>query len=219
MKFNIIDTTTWNRKEHFEHYMNNVRCTYSIVVNIDITLLRRMLKKNGLKDYIAQIYILSRAVNEFPEFRMSLDSKGRIGYWDMANPLYTVLNKEKETFSSIWTNYVGSFELFYNNCKNDVDMFCDGSFSPKHGCPENIFTISSTPWIDFTSFNINVFSDRTYLAPIFTIGKYIEDNGKTMMPLAIQVHHAACDGLHVGKFIENVRSLIANCKQWLPQEG
>ncbi|MEZ7196372.1 type A chloramphenicol O-acetyltransferase [Pseudodesulfovibrio karagichevae] len=217
MKFNVIDLATWNRKEHFEHYLNNVRCSYSVVVNIDITAFRKQLKSLGLKDYIAQIYILTCAVNNFPEFRMSLDKAGRLGYWDMVNPLYTVLNSKSETFSSIWTCYDRSFATFHDRCTADISEFCTGALFPKPDCPKNIFTISSVPWIDFTAFNINVFSDTNYLLPIITIGKYIEEREETMMPLAIQVHHAVCDGFHVGKFIENVKSLIKNCRQWLPR--
>lgn len=96
MKFNIVDTKNWNRKEHFKHYMNQVRCSYSVVVNVDITIFRKMLKKHNIKDYPAQIYILTCAVNNLPEFRMSLDNEGRLGYWDAVNPLYTVLNKERD---------------------------------------------------------------------------------------------------------------------------
>ncbi|CDX00004.1 CatA-like O-acetyltransferase [Desulfitobacterium hafniense] len=36
-----------------------------------------------------------------------------------------------------------------------------------------------------------------------------------MLPLAIQCHHAVCDGYHVGKFVEALRSMAANPKQWL----
>lgn len=217
MNFTAIDMESWNRKEHFEYYMNTVRCSYSVVVNVDITMLRKKIKAIGVKDYITQIYVLSSVVNKCPEFRMSLDENGQLGCWDVVNPLYTVLHKEKETFSSIWTPYDGSFEKFYTSCISDIDEFGTGAFSPKPNCPGNIFTVSSVPWIDFSAFNINVFSEGTYLLPIFTIGKYIEDNGKILMPLAIQVHHAVCDGLHVGRFIEKVRAMVDTCEQWLPQ--
>lgn len=215
MNFNLIDIDAWCRREHYEHYMDQVPCSYSVVVNIDITVLYKILKEKNLKDYIAQIYILTCAVNSLVEFRMSLDTKGRLGYWDMMNPIYTVLHKEKETFSAIWTYYTASFNEFYATCMNDMGRFCTGDFSPKPGCPGNIFTISSVPWIDFTAFNINAFSKGTYLLPIFTIGKYTKSNGKIIMPLAIQVHHAVCDGLHVGKFIDSVKVLVNNCEQWL----
>ena len=40
------------------------------------------------------------------------------------------------------------------------------------------------------------------------LGKYVEADGKRMLPLAIQVHHAVCDGYHVGKFIELLQAGI-----------
>lgn len=40
-----FDLTTWNRKEHFHHYLNTVSCRYGMTVNLDITLLRAALKK------------------------------------------------------------------------------------------------------------------------------------------------------------------------------
>ena len=45
-------------------------------------------------------------------------------------------------------------------------------------------------------------------ADIVEDGKTFEENGKTMLPLAIQVHHAVCDGYHVGKFIETLQANI-----------
>lgn len=66
------------------------------------------------------------------------------------------------------------------------------------------------PWFTFTSFNINVFDDGKYLLPIFTMGKIFDVDGKRMIPLAIQVHHAVCDGYHVGKFLELLQENIAS---------
>lgn len=44
-----FDLTTWNRKEHFHHYLNTVSCRYGMTVNLDITLLRAALKKKKLQ--------------------------------------------------------------------------------------------------------------------------------------------------------------------------
>lgn len=46
MKFNQIDIEKWNRKEYYIHYMNELCCTYSLTVNIDITNLKTVVKKN-----------------------------------------------------------------------------------------------------------------------------------------------------------------------------
>ena len=64
------------------------------------------------------------------------------------------------------------------------------------------------PWFTFSSFNINVFGDGKYLLPVFTMGKFFDEDGKRILPLAIQVHHAVCDGYHVGRFIELLQEKI-----------
>lgn len=206
----------WHRKEHFEHYMNNLRCTYSLTVQINITKLFHLLKESGIKAYPAQIYMISSAVNLFPEFRMGVAETGEPGYWDISHPAYTVLNQETKTFSNIWTPYKKDFSLFYKACMGDMAQYSQSTkFSPQKDLPSNVFNISSVPWIDFTAFNLNVFSEGTHLAPIFTIGKYTRENGKVVVPLALQLHHAACDGYHAGQFVEVVKSIAADCKSWL----
>ena len=51
IKFNIINMDNWDRKECFEHYYNNAKCTYSLTVDMDITnssLKKLNEEKNGL---------------------------------------------------------------------------------------------------------------------------------------------------------------------------
>lgn len=45
MSFKIIDLGKYERKEHFIHYLNNVPCSYSMTVNIDITDLLKLTKE------------------------------------------------------------------------------------------------------------------------------------------------------------------------------
>lgn len=64
------------------------------------------------------------------------------------------------------------------------------------------------PWEDFEGFHLNLQKGYQYLLPIFTLGKYQEKDGRYTMPLAIQVHHAVCDGFHVCCFVEELKSLL-----------
>ena len=160
--------------------------------------------------------MLASVVNHMPEFRMGLSKQGDAGYWDVMHPSYTIFNKQTNTFSSIWTPFAQEFSEFYQACVADINEYAESSaFAPKQGEPPNVFTVSSIPWVDFTAFNLNVYSEGTYLAPIFTIGKYVEQDDKILMPLAMQIHHAACDGYHVGQFIEALRTLAQDYRSWL----
>lgn len=216
MKFNRIDIEKWNRKEYYIHYMNQLPCTYSLTTNIDITNMLSAIKKASKKIYPAQIYIIASIVNQYKEFRMTRNHDGDLGYWDEVNPSYTIFNKSSETFSSIWTMYNRDFSLFYDSCTKDIIKYSQSiCLMPKPDEPSNTFTISSLPWVNFTGFNINVFSEGNYLPPIFTMGKFIETNNTVLMPISIQVHHAVCDGFHIGRFINSLQNLASNIEEWL----
>ena len=77
----------------------------------------------------------------------------------------------------------------------------------KPNAQENIFNVSMIPWSTFDGFNLNLQKGYDYLIPIFTMKYYKEDN-KIILPLAIQVHHAVCDGFHVCRFVKQVQELI-----------
>ena len=107
-----------------------------------------------------------------------------LGHWDLLHPSYTILNKETKTFSSIWTPYDENFARFYKSCVADIETYSESNkLFPKPNMPENMFNISSLPWIDFTSFNLNVSTDETYLLPIFTFGQFKMKGEKSSYPL------------------------------------
>lgn len=202
MAFILIDLDNWERREHYLHFINEVRCSYSVCVNLDISNL------NGQRLYPAMLWLLTRTVNEMPEFRTSFTEDG-LGYYSEMHPAYTVFNRDTKTFSGIWTAYQPDYPSFLHGYEEDAGKYSfTTQYEPKPGRPANSFDVSMVPWFSFTTFNLNVFGDGTYLLPIFTMGKTFEENEKTMLPLAIQMHHAVCDGYHVGKFIETLQANI-----------
>lgn len=203
MAFILIDFDNWERREHYLHFINEVRCSYSVCVNLDISNL------NGQRLYPAMLWLLTRTVHEMPEFRTSFTEDGLVGYYSEMHPAYTVFNRDTKTFSGIWTAYQPDYPSFLHGYEEDAGKYSfTTQYEPKPGRPANSFDVSMVPWFSFTAFNLNVFGDGTYLLPIFTMGKTFEENEKTMLPLAIQVHHAVCDGYHVGKFTETLQANI-----------
>lgn len=215
MKFNLIDTEHWDRKPYFEHYFNSVKCTYSMTANIEITNLLNHIRLKKLKLYPTLIYIIATVVNNHEEFRICFDENNNLGYWDSMSPNYTIFHEDNKTFSSIWTEYEESFSGFYNKYLEDIKTYGHMmSFEPKLNESANTFPISCIPWVSFTGFNLNIQDDGTYLTPIFTLGKYFEQNNKTFIPISIQVHHAVCDGYHTSRFINEVQELASSFQIW-----
>lgn len=217
MIFHPIDKDSWPRKPYFEHYLNQVRCTYSMTADLDITLLRTELKTNGIKLYPALIHMIATVVNRHSEFRTCFDLEGRLGIWDCMSPSFTIFHEENKTFSSIWTPFSEEFQTFYDGYLQGIETYKNAKqLFPDTNEPPNTFPVSSIPWVSFTGFNLNVYNDGTYLLPIFTIGKYREQDKKVLLPLPVQFHHAVCDGYHAGVLFNELQELATGCKRWLP---
>mgnify|MGYP000216068261 FL=1 len=209
--FKLIDTSSWKRKPYFDHYFNQIRCTYSITVNIDITNALSFKDRNKVKLYPLLIYVISKAVNKYEEFRTAINDRGEIGVWETLSPCYTVFHKDSESFSNIWTEWNDDLNLFLSNFEQDSKRFGQiDRIDAKPNTPANVFPISSLPWTTFTGFNLNIFADGTYLLPIFTYGKYFKDGNRYLIPLSIQVHHAVCDGFHVSRLINEIQQECSN---------
>lgn len=209
MEFDYIQQDTWKRKEYFEHYFRRIPCTYSMTAKINISELR----SHGEKIYPALLYGLSTVVNRREEFRMSVDEQGRPGIFSELHPCYTVFHKDSETFSNIWTEYSPDYGEFRRRYEEDMRLYGGREgLEAKPDTPVNSFPVSMIPWIGFEGFNLNLQKGYDYLIPIFTFGKYYQKGAEWYIPMAMQVHHAVCDGFHAGRFLNEFQSLIQN--QW-----
>lgn len=205
MLFEKIDRNTWARKEYFEHYFSNVPCTYSMTVKLDITRIR----ERQIKLYPAMLYYLTTVVNRYCEFRTSFNENNELGIYREMIPCYTVFHKDTETFSCLWTVYTSNIEDFLAEYEKDILQYGNQKgMMAKPDVPSNSFDVSMIPWAAFEGFNLNLQKGYDYLKPIFTMGKYYQEAGRTLIPLAIQVHHAVCDGFHVCRFIDALQELI-----------
>ena len=205
MSFTRIDPETWPRKAYFDHYFTQVPCTYSTVFKLDISSLRR----SGRKLYPALLYAISAAVNGHREFRMAYNASGELGFYDRVHPCYTVFHKDSETFSNLWTPFVPDEQAFCAAWARDMADYGDlPGLMPQPDVPANTFPVSMIPWASFEGFHLNLQKGYDYLPPIFTLGRFYEDNGKTMIPLAVQVHHAVCDGFHLRRLVNEIQTLL-----------
>ncbi len=207
MPFTIISRHDWPRNEIFTYYLAQVPCQYSMTVSMDITGL--MLRKRKL--YPSMLYALATVINRHEEFRMAFSEDGTLGFYDRLHPCYTVFHRETETFSTLWTEYHSDYETFLQAFRSDCERFKDVKrFEAKPQTPVNSFPVSMIPWESFEGFHLHLPRAGKYFFPIVTMGKYVEREGRLLLPLALQVHHAVCDGFHACRLTREVRELIAD---------
>jgi len=211
-----IDVSTWVRREHFEHYRSRVPCTYSVTAELDVTAFVSAAREAGRKTYPSQIWAIASVVNRHEEFRITLDAEGNPWVWDVVHPSFTVFNPARETFASVWADYDPVFSRFHDNAAALLATQRDSTrMFPQGTPPENIFDISSLPWMHFTGFDLHISGGYDHYLPIFTLGQYAQRDGRTLMPFVVQAHHAVADGFHTARLVSELGDLFATAQQWL----
>ncbi|RZE91004.1 type A chloramphenicol O-acetyltransferase [Streptomyces sp. SCA2-2] len=210
-----IDLDTWPRRQHFDHYRRRVPCTYAMTVEVDVTTFAAALRRSPRKSYLAQVWALATVVNRHEEFRMCLTDSGDPAVWPVVHPAFTVFNPERETFACVWAPYDPDFGTFHDTA---APLLAEHSratdFFPQGDPPPNTFDVSSLPWASFTGFTLDIRDGWDHLAPIFTLGRYTEREARLLLPLSVQIHHAAADGFHAARLTNDLQTLLA-APTWL----
>lgn len=214
--FHKIDMETWERKEYYHYYINFIKSKYNLNVDMDITKLLKLVKEKKLKFYPTIIYAVMRGINKNREFRMSYDKEENLGYWDYCNPSYTIFHEDDKTFSDIWSEYSEDFSIFYSNVINDMEKYKDvKGIKGKPGRGDNFSPVSSIPWLSFTGYSNDTYSESSMLFPVTVFGKYYERDGKILLPFSVFATHAVADGYHTCKLINDIQEIVLDVENWL----
>ncbi|HEY1105333.1 MAG TPA: CatA-like O-acetyltransferase [Agromyces sp.] len=205
-----IDLDTWPRREAFEHYRHRVPCTYAMTVELDVTAFVAALRAASRKTYPSQIWAIANVVNRHAEFRMMLTDDGAPATWPVVHPAFTVFNPERETFAAVSVPYDADFVAFHDAAVEVLAAAATATeMFPQGGLPANGFDVSSIPWTSFTGFTLQIDGGSNHFAPIFTLGRYVDRGGRTLLPLAVQIHHASADGFHTARLVGELEQLFA----------
>ena len=160
LDFTPIDITTWERGGHFWYFSQMAPTGYSITVDIDVTNLKNTLKSNNISFYPAYLWLVTKALNEHKEFKIS-QKDGKIGYFASLCPLYAIFHRDNKTFSLMWTEYSDDFREFYKAYSVNKEKYSQNKgilAQTDKTPPENAYTVSCLPWIDFKHFAASFFA-------------------------------------------------------------
>lgn len=207
-KIRKINTQKWARWEHFKHFYNEAPCTIHMSDDIDVTELKKACEERNLSFYISFVYAVCRTVNSHDEFKMTVVDSPETEFplpatYDSVNPAHNVFHKDTETYTTTYTLWKDSFSEFYENCLEDIERAKRLNIMSVP-CPNNSFEVSCVPWRHFTS--AGALSESYTLSPIICFGGYEERGGRFFLPLSIQIHHAAADGFHLARFLNETET-------------
>lgn len=204
--FEKADFSTWERAEHFLYFRDRIKCRYTLNAEVDVTRLMEFRLDRGLKFFPLFLHVIMRAVNRSREFRMAYDSDGSPGWWSVVVPSYTIFHADDHTFSDIWSDYHENRMIFYDAVRADMETYREvkGALRTARR-PPNFCSVSALPWLRFTSFSLDSWEESPLLFPLIRFGRYETRAGRTALPVAVCVHHAAADGWHTAKLFNDMQ--------------
>lgn len=202
-----IDIDKWERKNQYLFFKDFDDPFMGITSNIDCTKLYKECKKNGESFFIHYIHKALKAINEIDEFKTRIVDQ-KIVKFPNVNGSTTVL-KNDNTFSFAYFDYDDNLQEFYKATRESIDK-AKTSQELVSSQELNMIYVSVIPWRNFTALKHPKKLSQTDSVPRVVFGKVIiGDNGKILMPVSVEAHHAFVDGYHASKFFNRFEELIA----------
>ena len=201
-----INLETYPRREHFEVFRAFDFPHFNMCANVDITNFHEFVKHNKVSFNITIVYMLTRAANAITEFRYRIREEAVIEH-DIVHPSSTIMGKD-DVFSFCGLEYLESFSDFAGQAAEKIARVRERPrLSEEDQGRDDWLFMTAIPWISFTSF-MHPLKFPVDSVPRFAWGKFFDEGDSLKMPISVQGHHALMDGLHVGRYFEQVQELF-----------
>lgn len=205
--YEIIDYTTWRRRELFEFFSAADQPFYNLAYRLDVTRVHEFAKANCVSFYLALTCLVTRAMNSVEAFRYA-KLNGEIVLFRERVPSFTDMSADSELFRIVTVPCEGSVVEFCREAKRRseaqrgfIDMDAEG---------QNLIYISSLPWLDLTSLSHERHFDPDDAIPRVSWGRFTDDgSGRKILGMTLELNHRFVDGYHVALFDAELRRLIS----------
>lgn len=207
-----IPLETWPRRAALAHFRGMAQPAFSITAPVDVTGLRERAAAHGATPWLAYHHAALEAANGIAAMRQTLKADGSgVREFAVIHASTTVL-RDDGSFGFLTLAREVSLAAFAARAGRHLervrrasgDLFA--ADEPGDVREETLVHMTALPWMAFTAFTHarGAGDDR----PKVAFGRFKEEGGRLLMPVAVDVHHALCDGVHVGQFFERLQAQL-----------
>jgi len=204
----VIEFDNAHRRKHFDFFRRMDQPHFGIPAEVDITaFLAKVRSSAALKFTPGMVYLIGKTALEVRPFRWRIRGDTVVEHNNL-RPSFAVPTKESEVFSFCTVVHQEDPVAFHHHVEARIEEMSNApSFEDEEGADDYLF-LSTFPWASFTSVNHAMHYSPADSVPRIVWGKYFKRDGKTMMPLAVQAHHALVDGSDLGKYYQRIQRLL-----------
>ncbi|MFT4697487.1 MAG: chloramphenicol O-acetyltransferase type A [Flavobacteriaceae bacterium] len=203
-----LDQSNWNRKEHFDFFKQFKEPFFGLVTEIDCTQAYKISKENKYSFFSYYLHKSIQAVNLIEEFKYRIiDDEIIIHETIDASP---TIGRTDGTFGFSYVPFSDAFNVFDASLKKEIDRVqsSNGLGMNENESKKNVVYYSSIPWNTFSSLTHATNFIPGDSIPRITFGKMFQRDDKSLMNIAIYVHHGLADGFHISKYLALYQKLM-----------
>lgn len=202
----IIDKESWPRREIYEFFAPISDPFYHLTFPVNVTRLRGKCRAEGLSFYMAMTYGVVKAMERVDAF-LYKDRGGVIVKHERLVPSFTDLRPGSESFYIVTLEAGGTLEEFCREAKAKSEAQTEFISQAEWERDEMVF-VSCLPWFPISGFKTELDLDPCDSIPRVTWGRWREEGGATYLDLSLTLNHRMLDGVHVGRFYEELTAWI-----------
>lgn len=205
--FQVIDERTWPRAMHCAVFRNCVEPAFCVTFEVDVTSFYERVKARGLSFTLAMVHAVCSCANEVEAFRYRF-VEGQVVLYERIDTAFTYLNKETALFKVVNVPFLDDMEAYCALAAQTAEAQQAYFTGP---LANDVFQCSPMPWVHYTHISHTNAGKRDHATPLFDWGRFVEKEGRLVMPLSVQAHHSFVDGLHIGQFAEKLQAHLDGC--------
>lgn len=199
--YEIVDTDSWERKQHFQIFSQYEQPRYDVSFELDVTKFNQKRKEEGMPFTFAFMHVVATCANTIPEFQYRYEGAQVVRYYE-PKISFAYLNHETELLKNVVVKMIKDRKEFSTYAREKA-LSQQEYFTGLMG--NDIYQFSSIPWIHYTHISHTDSGRRNNAVPMFDWGMYSMKDGKLMLPFSVQVNHAFVDGIHIGKLAKAIQ--------------
>jgi chloramphenicol O-acetyltransferase type A len=202
-----LELERWPRRAAFEFFRTFDDPFFNVCVDVEVGPALAWCRAKDHRFFLVALHAAMRAVQAVPELRLRLQGEGVVRYERVA--MGATVPNEDETFSFVDFEHLDELGAFlsYGEQVLEAHRRRGPTFVP--GDRNDVVHFSMVPWLHFRAIS-HARSHRTGRSvPKLTMGRHLPRGEGVVMPVSLEVHHALVDGLHVGRFFQELERAFA----------
>ncbi len=202
--YRMLDLESYPRIQHYNYFRSLAYPYVGLTAELDLHGLPARLRELGHPFFLSFLHRVTRAANSVPEFRQRIAGDGIAEYQRCRSSHNLALPDGTYCYCTLEDSLpLGEFIPW----AREQQRLAAGRRSLSDEGGEDLFYISTLPWLSYTSLvqPVPMPADSN---PRITWGRYFQREGRTLLPVTVLCHHALVDGLHISRFFQRLEQLV-----------